>query len=395
MKILFVLEQLNIGGPQKSLLGLLENIDYSKCSIDVLLMQNEGKLLEYLNPEVKLLKAPDIIEAFTFPVKHIKRTLLTFLKFGGLKLFLSGFILLVKHTISNNCMNVQRQKFWKTHKNCLPLLEGEYDIAFGYSPVMSTYYVRDCVNSKKKYHWIRCDYRILNMDREIEKEYFKSLDGVVAVSSMCRDIFVHIFPFTEKHSTYFYNYIPTNFYGKLPTAILPSKEYQNEVRLITVARVEKNKGIDLVVDACALLKNKINFKWIIVGDGPDRKEFEKSVKQKRLDKQLMFIGFQLNVYSCLKQSDIFVLPSRTEGKSNAVDEAKQIGIPIIVTNYPTVSEQITNEQTGLVCQMSSESLCKAVLRIVNDSDLKKKMAINCRIESKKHEMPNHLFARLD
>ncbi len=394
MKILFVLEQLNIGGPQKSLLGLLENIDCEANEIDVLLLQNEGSLSKYLDGRANLLRAPDIIDAFTFPVKRIKKTLFTFLREGGFKLFGSAFILLCRHAFTKSSMNVERQKFWKKNKRYLPALQRNYDIAFGYAPVMSTYYIVDCVKARFKCHWVRCDYRILDMDKEIEEEYFNKTEGIVAVSKLCADIFKDEFPLIKERVTFFYNFIPIGFYDKLPKVNFPSKKSADEIRIITIARMDGLKGVNMALDACLILQEKVSFTWYFVGDGPCKNEFQNSAKEMGLEKQAVFLGFQLNVLSCLRQSDIFVLPSLTEGKSNAVDEAKYCGIPIVVTNYPTAAEQIVHGETGLICGMSGKEIADAILHIIDNKYLAKRMAENCAAAKQINEMPFHLFERI-
>ena len=394
MKILFVLEQLNIGGPQKSLLGLLENIDCNHNNIDVLLLQNEGRLCEYLGDRVNLLKTPDIVDAFTFPVKRVKKTLFTFWRTGGLRLFLSGLFLLCRHALTKNCMNVQRQKFWKKNKKYLPLLEKSYDIAIGYAPVMSTYYVVDCVSAQFKCHWVRCDYRILDMDKRIEAEYFRKTDGIIAVSKICADIFAEEFPFTKERTTYFYNFIPLNFYNKLPEVEFASKKSSKEIRIITIARIDRYKGVDMALEACLELKTKIDFKWYFVGDGSSRNYYENMAKEMGISEYAVFSGFQLNVMSCLKQSDIFVLPSLSEGKSNAVDEAKYCGMPVIVTNYPTATEQIEDGENGLICGMSGKDIASAVLKIVSDNKFAERLTENCIARKQTNEEPEHLFERI-
>lgn len=394
MKVLFVLEQLNIGGPQKSLLGMMENIDFEKHEIDVLLMQNEGKLAQYMDNRVNVLNAPEIIDAFTFPVNRVKKSLMTFWHVGGIRLFFDALILLVKHTVTKNCMNVQRQKFWVRNKKYLPELEKEYDIAFGYSPVMSTYYVADCVKAEKKCHWVRCDYRILDMDRTIEEAYFKRMNGIVAVSQMCRDIFTDVFPCVKKCATFFYNFIPTGFYKSLPQVSFREKKSDDEVRIITVTRVDMFKGLDIALEACALLKDKIEFTWHIVGDGNSREYFEEKAKELEVADKVVFLGFQLNVLSCLEQSDIFVHPSLTEGKSNAVDEAKAFGMPVIVTNYPTVTEQIMDEVTGLICEMNGSAVASAILRVIDNRELAGRLKDNCKENKQLNETPDQLFNRI-
>lgn len=394
MKILFVLEQLNIGGPQKSLLGMLEHIDFEKNTVDVLLLQNAGQLGKYLGDRVTVKQAADIVTAFTFPAKQIRKTLKIFWHKGGIRLFLAAVYMLVKHAVRADSMNVQRQKFWIKYRQYLPVLETEYDIAFGYAPVMSTYFVADCVRAKHKCHWVRGDYRMLDMDLRIEAQYFKKMDGIIAVSNMCRDIFTGCFPFAKKKSSFFYNYIPYEFYKSLPEASFGAGRRQGGIRILTAARIDFQKGVNLILEACELLREKISFTWYIAGDGPARRFYEKKCKKAGLEKELIFMGFQLNMLSCLKQSDLFVLPSATEGKSNAVDEARDYGMPVIVTNYPTAGEQITDGETGLICDMTGADLAAKILRVAADRNLAERLTDNCRKMKQIHETPQQLFERI-
>ena len=152
--------------------------------------------------------------------------------------------------------------------------------------------------------------------------------------------------------------------------------------------------MNLILEACELLREKISFTWYIAGDGPARRFYEKKCKKAGLEKELIFMGFQLNMLSCLKQSDLFVLPSATEGKSNAVDEARDYGMPVIVTNYPTAGEQITDGETGLICDMTGADLAAKILRVAADRNLAERLTDNCRKMKQIHETPQQLFERI-
>lgn len=369
-------------------------MDLENNTVDVLLLQNTGRLAGFLDKRVNLLKAPDAVTAFTFPAGQVWKTLKVFWHTGGIRLFLDAFLLLAKHAVTKNCMNVQRQKFWVRHKQYLPALETEYDIAFGYAPVLSTYYTADCVRAKRKCHWVRCDYRILDMDEQIEAEYFKKMDGIIAVSKMCRDIFVDTFPFAGNKSAFFYNYIPDGFYRSLPEADFGMEKEPGRLRILTACRIDFQKGIDIALEACALLRGQVPFTWYIAGDGQARQFYEKKQKEMGLEKEIVFLGFQLNIHSCLRQSDIFVLPSLTEGKSNAVDEAINYGMPVIVTNYPTAREQVIDGETGLICEMDGAGLASKILLVAKDKRLAQALTDNCRRRKQDKETPQHLFERI-
>lgn len=379
IKLLFVLDQLNIGGPQKSLVALLDNIDYDVFDVSVMLLKPEGLLIDHLNPKARMLKSDPLITAATLPVNRTARHLLTFLKTGNISMFLSASVSIIKHLVFKKYMNIERQKLWKKYRDRLPKLEGEYDLAFGYSPVIPTYYVVDCVRAKHKYHWVRGDYRIMGLDKAIEKEYFRQLDGSMAVSKMCADIFVREFSFMAGRTTPFYNFLPVNFYRRLEfdESLMPVKE--GWTSLLTVCRLDPLKGLDLALDAGELLVARgRKIKWYIMGGGEERSKVEKLIEEKGLEDHFILMGFQLNTFAYIEKCDIFVHPSRTEGKSNAVDEAKYIGKPIIATAYPTVSEQVEHEVTGLVCDINTDELASAIERLLDDSVLARRLAENCR-----------------
>lgn len=392
-KILFVLEQMNIGGPQKSLLGLLDHIDFENNKVYILTMKNEGMLLRYLDGRVAIIHAPALYDAYTFPVNRIRKTLKTLFKEGGWGLSVRAFLMLLKHMLLHNSMSIQRQKFWMENHQYLPSIKEEFDIAFGYSTGLATYCVVDCVKAKYKCHWVRSDYRTLNLDTSIEEHYFKQVDGVVAVSKLCKEIFVNTFPLLKNKSTFFYNYEPVQLYKSMPGVNLREKRKREEVRIISVSRIDENKGLELIIDACVLLQGKLEFTWFVVGDGSARRCYEDLAKDKGVEKDLLFLGFQLNVPSCLEQCDIFVHASHFEGKSNAVDEAMNRCMPVITTNYPTVAEQVEDGVTGIVCGMSGLFIAESIIRMVKEK-LYDRFSNNCSLRNNEREGTEHLFQRI-
>ena len=88
------------------------------------------------------------------------------------------------------------------------------------------------------------------------------------------------------------------------------------------------------------------------------------------------MGIRENPYPYIKKSDIYVQPSRFEGKSIAIDEAKILNKPIVVTNFSTAKDQIINNKNGIITEMNSKSLVNEIERIICDEKLKKKIILN-------------------
>ena len=108
--------------------------------------------------------------------------------------------------------------------------------------------------------------------------------------------------------------------------------YGQVKRVITTARLSKEKGIDILLRAWArVVRQEKGLKLIIVGDGPLAGELKKLSESLGVTESVTFMGMIQNVMGYLKNADLFVLPSRTEGLSNALLEAMSYGLPCIAT----------------------------------------------------------------
>lgn len=378
IKLLFVISNINIGGPQKSLLALLDKIDYNFFDVYIYVLKPGGLLKEYYNSDVHFLETDELVTAATIPSEKTFRYLNVFIKKKKFKMFFSALVAILNHLIYRKNMNQERQKFWRKYKGELSQLRGSYDLAFGILG-LSTYFIVDVVNATKRYHWIRSDTRMLNRDTDIDASYYKKIDGALSVSLECAKIFEEMYPFMKSRVDVFYNHIPVSFYKSLNYDDRLMKTGDKFIKVITVTRLDPLKGIELAIDACKILIDRgFEIKWFILGDGKFRNEIEKMIEAKGIENSFILLGFQLNTLSFIKDADIFVHPSRTEGKSNAVDEAKYAGKSIVVTNYDTVGEQIQDNVTGLICGMSGEEIANSIERIIRDSELHNKLINSCK-----------------
>lgn len=391
--ILFVINNFNIGGPQKSLLSLLYKLDYKKYNIDLLILNGEGSLVKYLPKEVRLLSTPTEVNYATLtPKGFIKKSIK--MLFKNYKLPIKALSPILRGLLKGN-MGQKKQEYWLNIKNKLPKLNEEYDVAIGVSGGTSMMYITDCVNSKKRVGWIRSDYRVLKRNNEIDRLYFKKMDKIISVSHLCKDIFVDIFPETSTKIRVMYNVLPFEMYKNIPADTSKIKKERGLYNLLTICRLDPNKGLDLAMGALEILLNKnINVKWYILGGGAYKDELQKIIKKKGLQDYFILLGFQINTAKFIENSDIVVHPSRFEGKSNVVDEAKYLLKPIVATNYETVGEQITHEKNGLIAEMNSESIAEAVLKIIRDKDLSNKFRYELLNERYNDQQSLETFLRI-
>jgi glycosyltransferase involved in cell wall biosynthesis len=355
-KILFVIANFNIGGPQKSLLALLYKINQDLFDINLLVLSGEGTLLKYLPSGIKLLEPDDKVKYSLLSINQLKSKTYSMLKNKGWVLVFNAIFALLRGVLIRN-MGQARQKYWLKVKHVLPQVKGQFDVAIGVSGGHSMMFIADCISSHKKISWIRSDYRVLKRDLEIDREYFRKMDTIFSVSHQCKEIFNNIFPEYRNKVEVIYNMLPFKIYENIEarTELIPKND--NEIILLSISRLDPGKGLDLALEALEILiKKNRKVRWYVLGDGRFRSEIEQIINDKGLRDHFILLGFQLNTMAFIEKCDIFVHPSRFEGKSNAVDEAKYALKPIVVTNYETVTEQISHKKTGLIAEMNPHSI---------------------------------------
>jgi glycosyltransferase involved in cell wall biosynthesis len=110
------------------------------------------------------------------------------------------------------------------------------------------------------------------------------------------------------------------------------QNYEKVLRVLSVARLDRQKGIDILLNAWAsILKHGRDLRLQILGEGPLEYELKRLSMDLKIDNTVEFVGTVNNVDKYLRDSDLFVLPSRAEGLSNALLEAMSCGIPCIST----------------------------------------------------------------
>lgn len=145
--------------------------------------------------------------------------------------------------------------------------------------------------------------------------------------------------------------------------------------LITASRLVPKNGIDLVLKAMMKLPNK--FKFIILGDGPDKVALQKIVRQNNLDKRVFFIGNvpYKSIPDYFQHADIFIRPSRSEGMGNAFIEAFAAGLPVIATPVGGIVDFLKDGKTGLFVKPESvQEIAEKVVRMSLNVQLRRSLA---------------------
>ena len=363
-KLLFIMGGLESGGGEKSLINLLQLIDYNIYDIDLILFKERGVLLEEVPKEVKILSYlkelhfmydDSLKNAFSF--KHIKLSLIHII----------GTI--ISKIKSKSGFHKGQYRWEHYYKSVIPKLDKFYDVAISYLEGESMLYLVDKVEAKRKVAWVHTDYSKINSDTNLDLKYFNKIDKIVSISDVCVDVLKKMFPSVSEKIIYLPNLTSSKSINVKAEQFYP-KEFSREsnaIKLLSIGRLIKLKGFDIALEAAKILKEKgIKFKWYVIGDGILYEELEKYRKELNLE-DFIFLGIRKNPYPYLKNADIVIQPSRYEGKSMVLDEAKILKKPIVVTNYDTVHDQI-KENEGIIVDINAEALSIGIEKMIYEKE---------------------------
>jgi len=156
--------------------------------------------------------------------------------------------------------------------------------------------------------------------------------------------------------------------------------------IAVVGRLSPEKGIDVFIDAlCHAMAVKENIYAVIVGDGQEREALIAQAKEKKCEEQIFFVGHTSTPGDYMIEADIILLPSRSEGIPNVALEAMALGKPVIATAVGGTPEVIEHEKSGLLVPSEQpEEMARAILRVINDPDLAKRLSQGAIVRVKEH-----------
>jgi glycosyltransferase involved in cell wall biosynthesis len=346
-KILFVNDEMRMGGVARILNTLLKNLDQNKYDISLLVLHPHGELMSEIPQGVKVLNSDaffSVVDERLSDLIKQKKIGLIFQKILLLCYMKTGFI--------KNKIKKIRQKLGITG----------YDIEMaakeGFCTIFTAY-----GDSQRKINWILTDYKLHNYaghHMSLMRDALALMDVNIANSKAAKDSFAQVFGVQDiavVHSLMDDQGIKVKQAQKIEMEVKPG------INLICVARFDEQKGIDRLISASikAWQEGLDHTLWL-VGDGPLNTELK--AQAKGYD-HIIFTGILSNPYPLLKGCDCLVLPSLYEGFATIVSESLICGVPVLATNVAGIHEQITDENKGWICDNSLEALCTKLSELLN------------------------------
>lgn len=379
-KILFVIESLECAGSEKSLVSLLNLLDYSKYKVDLMLFSHGNELEKFIPKNVSILQP---LKYTDFARLNIINCLSFTLYKNAYKMLYSRFKYTLALRINNYNINEQAKLYWQVVSNVIEENPKTYDIAISYAQGIPTFYVADKVKAKKKIAWVNMSLKLNEKEKAFQRRYYDKYNKIVAVSDSAKEVFLNTFPIYSKKIEVIYDINNPNFIIDMASK---TEGYHNEfkgIKILTIGRLAKEKGYDLAIDACKMLKDAgVNFQWYVLGKGPLQYNLERLIKAKGITNQFIFLGVRENPYPIIKNTDIYVQTSKSEGFGLAIAEARMLNIPVVTTRFDAVYNQMKHEKNGLVVDMSAEAVYQGILRMIEDPELREGIIEYLKTEKK-------------
>ena len=378
-----------MGGAEKALINLLKKLDEEQqYDLHLWVFDPSGVLMPEVPQNVTIWNAGPQFAQFSKGL--VRSTLYWLLRFQWLSVvYRLWFTWLSKRYPVNQA----EQYSWKALRKFLSPPTTTFDVAIGFLEKTSIYACVDCISAPKKIGFIRVDYTFLNLDKTFDEAYFQQLDYLCANGTLSEGVLHREFPALSSRIRCVENvtFPDTIWERSRAEQVIDPKE----VSLVTVGRLEAQKGYFLALEACKILVERgIPVRWYIIGEGSERQKLEPQIAAYQLTHHFILVGRLENPYPYMQQCSVYVQTSLYEGKSNTVNEAKILRKPIVVTDFDVVFEQITSGVNGIIVAKQPEAIADALIEVLQSPELQQKLTDQLAQESQRYGKEIEQFTAL-
>ena len=360
-----------LGGAERALLGLLNALDPKCVDVDLFLNQHTGEFLSLIPDYVNLLPEQRGFNAIERPMKTIFKEGQFGVLFGRLKAKW-------QHTCYHRSLKEPYKSYdsgeFQYVADCvepyLPRLNylGEYNLAISFLQPHNI--VLHKVKAKKKIAWIHTDYSTVHVNVDKELPVWSGYDHIISISPDCTRSFLKTFLSLKDKIIEVENILSPYLINEQAVQSKPNELLSfNGVKILSVGRICLAKNYDNIPFIAKAIKQRgVNFKWFILGPG-DHSDIDKTIAETNTGDVVQFLGATSNPYPYIKECDIYVQPSRYEGKSVTVREAQILCKPVVITNYSTSRSQIRNGVDGVIVPMDNEGCAQGIIEVILNEQL--------------------------
>ena len=360
---------MEIGGAETSLLGLLNEIDYSKYQVDLFLIKHSGELMKFIPEEVNILQEDEDYKQLMIPLKDV-------LKNKKIGIFFARMFGKIKAKKYNDGYMIKEYGYL----NAMPFLkkfDKKYDIALSF--IDPHWIIQKKCDAKIRIGWLHTDFNKIRVDKNLDYKMWDGCDYIAQVSEACKKEFDKKYPTLKNKSIVIENLLPADYLRKRADESITDMENNECIKLLSIGRFSEQKNFDNVPEICKFIKEaNIEIRWYLIGYGGEENLIRDKIKEYGVEDNVKILGKKINPYSYIKQCDIYVQPSRYEGKAVTVREAQILCKPIIITDFTTAASQLEDGVDGIIVPMNNKECAQGIIDLIKNFDLQKKLQINCK-----------------
>ena len=333
-KILFLIHDLGQGGAEKVLVNLVNNMDRTKFDISVTVLFGGGVNEQFLKPDIH-------------------------------------FRAVFQKEIPGNSKLMKLLTPKQLHKLCV---REHYDIEVSYLEGPSARVISGCQDQDTKLvSWIHCT---MHSKKYIARSFRSYKEAAACYSCFDRNVFVSgevMNAFQEyclvSGTEVLYN---TNDSDKIIQMADESMESgvcrDDEIKIIGIGKIVEVKGFDRLARVHKRLRDDgYPLHTYILGEGSQKEEIVAYLEQNHLTESFTFLGYQTNPYKYVKNCDIFVCSSHSEGFSTAATEALIVGTPVCTVEVSGMKEMLgENNEYGVITENNEDALYEGIKCLLDD-----------------------------
>lgn len=338
-KILFGSVHAQLGGIERTLINLLNKLDYDKYEVDLMLLLKNGDLINEIPEEVKVIT----------PYSEI------FTKFFAKE---SKFSKIIKHLLYNK----YTAWLWTNNKN--------YDVAIDYAGyyLFTDYYIANS-NGVKKYIWLHSNvYGSEKYDKNFKNKFVKNnkkyrkYNKIVCVSNSAKEDFDKMFSEYKDKTIVINNILEDTLRFNNPVSL------NGKYKIVSVGRLSPQKGLERLVKVHKILIDKgYDITTYLIGGGSEFDKINNLVKENNLEESFIMLGAKSNVYDYIKESDLFVSTTHYEAYPTVFFETMLCKTPWVAPKVPGVVDvyKLSPKGSCIITENNEESIAKGIIEAMN------------------------------
>lgn len=331
-KILFMIPNLSVGGAEKVLVNLVNNMSREKFDITILTLFAGGVNEQFLKPHIKLKTC-------------FKKT------FRG---------------------NSQILKLFSPETLYKHFIKEHFDIIVSYLEGPTARIVSGCTDPNTKLvSWIHVEQHTKEVLASSFRSYseaercYNKYDNTICVSQFVKEDFSGILDF-KKPIEVLYNTNETDGIISLSKERVTDYDFADEITIVGIGSIKKSKGFDKIARIHKKLMDEgIVHRVIVLGRGPEEQSIKALVNELGISKSFKLLGYNTNPYKYVRNADLFVCASISEGFSTAATEALIVGTPVCTVDVSGMKEMLgENNEYGVVTENNEDALYEGIRKIL-------------------------------